>query len=78
MAEAALKTVKPNGHNPLFGDSDDTDMRDIMSRCALVFGRSDFKYYGFDRLDFQYRVADRIQNVLKKYNNIGKSTSVFN
>ncbi|MGN0570551.1 MAG: heparinase II/III family protein [Candidatus Fimenecus sp.] len=52
MADAALKTVKPNGHNPLFGDSDDTDIRDIMSRCALVFGRADFKYYGFDCLDY--------------------------
>lgn len=52
MAEAALKMIKPNAHNLLFGDSDDTDMRDIMSKCALVFGRSDFKFYGFDNLDY--------------------------
>lgn len=52
MAEAALKMIKPNAHNPLFGDSDDTEIRDIMSRCALVFGREDFKHYGFNNLDY--------------------------
>lgn len=77
MAEAALKTVKPNGHNPLFGDSDDTDMRDIMSRCALVFGRSDFKYYGFDRLDFN-TVWQTGTDGIEKYNKIDKIPPSFN
>lgn len=76
MAEAALKTVKPNAHNPLFGDSDDTDIRDIMSRCALVFGRADFKYYGFDCLDYNtvwLTGADSIE----KYSKIEKIPPSF-
>lgn len=77
MAEAALKTVKPNGHNPLFGDSDDTDIRDIMSRCAMVFGRSDFKYYGFDRLDFNTVWLTGYDSI-EKYNKIDKTPPSFN
>lgn len=69
MAEAALKTIKPNAHNPLFGDSDDTDMRDIMSRCALVFGRADFKYYGFDSLDYNTVWLTGYESI-EKYNQI--------
>lgn len=69
MAEAALKTIKPNAHNPLFGDSDDTDMRDIMSRCALVFGRADFKYYGFESLDYNTVWLTGYESV-ERYNKI--------
>lgn len=76
MADAALKTVKPNGHNPLFGDSDDTDMRDIMSRCALVFGRPDFKYYGFDVLDYNTVWMTGFDSI-EKYNSIDSQIPAF-
>lgn len=76
MAVAALKTVKPNGHNPLFGDSDDTDMRDIMSRCALVFGRGDFKYYGFECLDYNTVWLTGYESI-EKYSNINKRLPSF-
>lgn len=76
MADAALKTIKPNGHNPLFGDSDDTDMRDIMSRCALVFGRPDFKYYGFDVLDYNTVWLTGFDSI-EKYNSIDSQMPAF-
>ena len=69
MAQAALKMIKPNAHNPLFGDSDDTHMRDIMSRCALVFGRADFKYYGFESLDYNTVWLTGYDSI-EKYNQI--------
>lgn len=76
MAEAALKMIKPNAHNPLFGDSDDTDIRDIMSRCALVFSRADFKYYGFDDLDYNTVWLTGYESI-EKYNGIEKRIPEF-
>lgn len=76
IADAALKTIKPNGHNPLFGDSDDTDMRDIMSRCALVFDRPDFKYYGFEVLDYNTVWMTGFDSV-EKYNSIASKMPAF-
>ena len=76
MADTALKMMKPNAHNPLFGDSDDTDMRDIMSKCALVFGRSDFKYYGFDILDYNTVWLTGCDGI-EKYNKIDSQMPTF-
>lgn len=52
MALVNLQWLKPNGHHPLFGDSDDNDIRDILSRSALLFNRGDFKYCAFPCLDY--------------------------
>ncbi len=52
MAEVNVKWLKPNRHHPLLGDSDDNDVRDVLSRCALLFGRGDFKALGFSHLDW--------------------------
>lgn len=76
MAEAALKMIKPNAHNPLFGDSDDTDMRDIMSRCALVFERADFKFYGFESLDYNTVWMTGYESI-EKYNEIESRMPAF-
>lgn len=76
MADTALKMMKPNAHNPLFGDSDDTDMRDIMSKCALVFGRPDFKYYGFDILDYNTVWLTGCDGI-EKYNKIDSQMPTF-
>lgn len=76
MADAALKMIKPNAHNPLFGDSDDTDMRDIMSKCAFVFGRADFKHYGFESLDY-HTVWLTGYDGIEKYNSIDSQTPAF-
>lgn len=76
MAEAVLKIIKPNAHNPLFGDSDDTDMRDIMSKCALVFNRADFKYYGFDCLDYSTVWLTGAESI-EKYSKIDSQPPLF-
>lgn len=53
MAMAELKWIKPDGHHPLMGDSDDTDIRDLLTQCAYVFSDSQMKYCAFDKIDFE-------------------------
>ena len=52
MAEVNLKWLKPNRHHPLMGDSDDNDIQDVLSRCAMVLHRGEFKTFAFAHLDW--------------------------
>ncbi len=71
MAFVNLKWIKPNGHHPLFGDSDDNDIRDILTRSALVFNRGDFKCFALENLD--YDSAWMLgKDGIEKYNCISK------
>lgn len=53
MARYNLNWLKPNGHQPLFGDSDDNDIRDILSLCAYLFRDENLKFCAYDVLDFE-------------------------
>ncbi len=53
MADAHQRWIKPNHHQPLFGDSDDNDIRDILSRAALLLDRADLKSSAYPVLDFE-------------------------
>lgn len=53
MAYANAAWKKPNGHQFLNGDSDDTDIRDYISIGAWVFSDPTLKTAGFQRLDFE-------------------------
>lgn len=44
---------KPNHHQPMQGDSDDTDLRDIITRCATVLEDEELKFGGFEEIDFE-------------------------
>lgn len=44
---------KPNHHQPMQGDSDDTDLRDIITRCAAVLEDEELKFGGFKEIDFE-------------------------
>lgn len=52
LALVNLKWIKPDGRQPLFGDSDDNNIRDLLSRSALVFENGVFKSQGFGVLDY--------------------------
>lgn len=52
MAELNLKWVKPNSHQPLLGDSDNNDIRDILSRITYLFKNSKTKEVAFSVLDY--------------------------
>lgn len=53
MARADMTWRKPDGHQFTHGDSDDTDLRDVLSMGACLFQDPELKYAGFDRLDFE-------------------------
>lgn len=44
---------KPNHHQPMQGDSDDTDLRDIITRCSAVLEDEELKFGGFEEIDFE-------------------------
>jgi hypothetical protein len=41
MLTASYRFMKPNGHQPMLGDSDDTDMRGVLAIGAVLLKRSD-------------------------------------
>lgn len=53
MAYANVAWKKPDGHQFINGDSDDTDIRDYISTGAYVFSDPVLKAAGFERLDFE-------------------------
>lgn len=53
MAYANLAWKKPDHHQFLMGDSDDTDIRDYISVAAFLFKDPVLKYGGFEKLDFE-------------------------
>ena len=53
MAYATLYHTYPNHHQILTGDSDDTDVRDLLSRAALLFQDGKLKFAAYKELDFE-------------------------
>lgn len=53
MACADLAWKKPDHHQFIMGDSDDTDIRDYISVAAFLFKDPVLKHGGFPRLDFE-------------------------
>lgn len=53
MVYANLAWKKPNHHQPMMGDSDDTDIRDLISVGAYLFKDPILKFGGLKRLDFE-------------------------
>lgn len=52
MALADLAWQKPDGTEPMLGDSDDIDQRDLVTLAAAMFRDSALKSAGYLRLDF--------------------------
>lgn len=53
MAYANVKWQKPNFHQPLLGDSDDTDLRGLLTLSAYLFNDAVLKSRGYDELDYE-------------------------
>lgn len=53
MAFANVKWQKPNFHQPLLGDSDDTDLRGLLTLSAYLFKDSVLKSRAFTELDYE-------------------------
>lgn len=53
MAYADLYYAKPNHCQPMKGDSDNTDVRDMLTCAALIFNDGILKFGGYPEIDFQ-------------------------
>lgn len=55
MASANVKWQKPDFHQPLTGDSDDTDLRGILCTAAVIFGDKELKARALPEMDYDNR-----------------------
>lgn len=55
LALVNIKWQKPDFHQPLTGDSDDTDLRGLLSTAAVVFSDGVIKSRAFQELDYDNR-----------------------
>ncbi|MNO14257.1 Heparin-sulfate lyase precursor [compost metagenome] len=53
MLTASLAFVQPDGHQPMMGDSDGTDIRDVLTRGAVLYNRRDLKKAAYNHLDYE-------------------------
>ena len=62
MAYANVKWQKPNYHQPLLGDSDDTDLRGLLTLATSVFNDSVLKSRSFHSLDYETLFITGMEN----------------
>ena len=53
MAHAAMAFMKPDGAEPMMGDSDDINMKDLLTYASYVFMDGEIKSVAFPFLDFE-------------------------
>jgi hypothetical protein len=53
MALANVKWQKPNFHQPVLGDSDDTDLRGLLTLATYIYQDEVLKSRSFDMLDYE-------------------------
>lgn len=53
MGIVMIKWMKPDYHHPCMGDSDKTDLRDMMAKLAMIYEDGVFKHRGPARLDYE-------------------------
>lgn len=71
MASAILYMAKPNHHQPMQSDSDDTDLRDMFTLAALLFKDGEFKFGAYDKVDF-YNSWEVGKNLINEYDKVEK------
>ncbi len=69
MCIANCKWSKPNHHQPMQSDSDDTDLRDILTYAAWIFKSPKIKAYAYSSMDIDtlFKLG---YSAIKEYNNI--------
>ncbi|WP_297405904.1 alginate lyase family protein [uncultured Cetobacterium sp.] len=53
LAYVNLAMIKPNYYQPIQGDSDHTDLREILTRCSGVLGDETLKSLGYSSINFE-------------------------
>ncbi len=53
MARTTMELMNPGCRQPMTGDSDDTDVRDLLTEAAFLLKSSSLKAGAYDRLDYE-------------------------
>ncbi len=69
IALSNLLMKKPNHHQPMQGDSDDTDLRDIITRASAILEDGELKFGGFSEIDFE-SIWELDKRSIENYKNI--------
>ncbi|SJZ70137.1 Heparinase II/III-like protein [Cetobacterium ceti] len=69
LAYSNLIMAKPNHHQPMQGDSDDTDLRDIITRAAYILEDGYLKFGAYKNIDFE-SIWELGLNSIETYNKI--------
>jgi len=69
MAYANIKWQKPNFHQPVLGDSDDTDLRGLITLAALIFKDPVLKSRAYKTVNYEANFLLNSQEI-KTYNNL--------
>ncbi|MCR8744828.1 alginate lyase family protein [Romboutsia lituseburensis] len=73
LAYANLYMKKPNHHQICQSDSDDTDLRDMLTKAAYLYNDPVLKYGAYEEIDFE-SIWDLGYNSIKKYKEIKSNT----
>lgn len=75
MAYANVKWQKPNYHQPVLGDSDDTDLRGLLTLASILFDDLVLKSRGFEEIDYelQFMIAKEEAEIYKNKEDIEPS-----
>lgn len=52
LSKALIYIMKPNNHQVMQSDSDNTDLRDICTLASIIFNDGELKWAGYDSIDF--------------------------
>ncbi len=69
LALANVKWSKPNFHQPLIGDSDDTDLRGILTTAAFVLNDEELMFRAYPSMDYETSFVASIEEQ-QKYENM--------
>lgn len=72
MSYSIIKSQKPNYHQIIQGDSDDTDVRDIITKAALLLNDKTLKYFSYKEITYPF---DEIQ--IKKFGELETKKPIF-
>ncbi|MGL6153504.1 MAG: alginate lyase family protein [Cetobacterium sp.] len=76
LAYSNLIMAKPNHHQPMQGDSDDTDLRDIITRAAYILKDETLKFGSYKTIDFE-SIWELGINSLEEYETLSSKSPAF-
>lgn len=63
MAYASLLGVKPNHKQVMRGDSDDSDIRSVLTGAAVLLGDKELRFGGYERMDYDNAWSFGLQGI---------------